>query len=247
MRIAALYDIHGNLPALDAVLAEVREAAIDLVVIGGDVVPGAMPHESLAALAALSASGVRLQAIGGNGDRVVLDARRGVDAPEVPPPFRDVTRWNAAQLTEEDVAWMAEWPATVMVGHGTLGRLLFCHATPRSDTELFTHRTAEARIAPAFDGVDAPLVVCGHTHMPFDRTVAGRRVVNAGSVGMPFGRTGADWLLIDESIEFRHTPYDLDAAAARIRATAYPHAEHFATHNVLTVPTAEAMLAAFER
>ncbi|MCC6930113.1 MAG: metallophosphoesterase family protein [Gemmatimonadaceae bacterium] len=250
MRIAALYDIHGNLPALEAVLADVRDAAVDLVVMGGDVLPGPMPHESLAALAALAAladDGVALLAIRGNGDRTVLEARRGTISPEVPAPIHDVMRWNAAQLTPHDAAWMEGWPTTATVEHDALGRILFCHATPRSDTEIFTQRTAEARIAPAFDGVDAALVVCGHTHMTFDRTIAGRRVVNAGSVGMPFGETGARWLLIDRDVEFRHTTYDLDAAAARIRTTAYPRAEHFAAHNVLTTPTAEAMLAALER
>ncbi|MFN8669274.1 MAG: metallophosphoesterase family protein [Gemmatimonadaceae bacterium] len=247
MRVAALYDIHGNLPALEAVLAEVRGAGVQLVIIGGDVLPGPMPRESLAALAALADERIAVQAIRGNGDRVVLEARGGTMPAEVPSAFHETIRWNAEQLMAHEAGWIASLPATATIDHPILGRILFCHATPRSDTELFTHRTPDARIAPAFDGVDAPLVVCGHTHMPFDRTVAGRRVVNAGSVGMPFGRTGADWLLIDESIEFRHTTYDLDAAAARIRATAYPHAEHFATHNVLTVPAAEAMLAAFER
>lgn len=246
MRIAALYDIHGNLPALEAVLDEVRASAVDLVIVGGDVLPGAMPHESLAVLQAFAAGGVQLRAIRGNGERAVLEAARGVDAPEVPPAFHEAMRWNAAQLTEGDAAWIASWPATLVVEHPTLGRITFCHATPRSDTELFTRRTPEVRIAPAFDGVEG-IVVCGHTHMPFDRTIAGRRVVNAGSVGMPFGQTGADWLLIGDTIEFRHTAYDLDGAAARIRATAYPMRDHFAAQHVRTVPSAEAMLEAFER
>lgn len=244
MQVAALYDIHGNLPALEGVLAEVRGAGAQLIVVGGDVVPGPMPGEVMAVLRALD---IPVLAIRGNGDRVVLAARGGTVPAEVPAAFHDTIRWHATQLTPEDEGWLAALPATVVVEHPVHGRILFCHATPRSDTGLFTHRTPDDRIAPAFAGVDAALVVCGHTHMPFDRTVAGRRVVNAGSVGMPFGETGADWLLIGETVEFRHTRYDLAAAAARIRATEYPGAEYFAAHHVLTVPTKESMLAVFER
>lgn len=246
MRIAALYDIHGNLPALEGVLAELRTCAVDRVVIGGDVLPGPMPRESLDALMALGDEGIAVQGICGNGDRVVLESRGGAVPGEVPTAFHDTIRWNAAQLTARHVAWLGSLPATATIDDPTLGRILFCHATPRSDTELFTRRTPVERIAPAFEGGDAPLVICGHTHMPFDRVLAGRRVVNAGSVGMPFGRAGASWLLLDGGVELRHTAYDLDAAATRIRATSYPQAEQFAAGHVLTVPSEEAMLAAFE-
>jgi diadenosine tetraphosphatase ApaH/serine/threonine PP2A family protein phosphatase len=92
--------------------------------------------------------------------------------------------------------------------------------------------------------VDAELVVCGHTHVQFDRRIGATRVINAGSVGMPFGRAGADWLLLGPDAELRHTDYDLEAAAARIRRTAYPQAEAFATGSVLAPPSEEAMLAA---
>ena len=109
-----------------------------------------------------------------------------------------------------------------------LGDVLFCHGTPRSDVEIFTRLTAEERLFPAFEGVDAAVVVCGHTHMPFDRTVRGIRVVNAGSVGMPFGDPGAYWLLLGPDVSPRHQRYDLEAAAARIRASDYPQAEAFA-------------------
>ena len=77
-----------------------------------------------------------------------------------------------------------------------LGTVLFCHATPRNEIDIFTRLTPEERLLPVFAGVDASVVVCGHTHMQFDRMVGRLRVVNAGSVGMPFGTTGADWLLL---------------------------------------------------
>jgi hypothetical protein len=83
--------------------------------------------------------------------------------------------------------------------------------------------------------------------MQFDRMVGKKRVVNAGSVGMPFGTAGADWLLLGPGIELRHTPYDLTLAAERIRKTNYPQAEEFAARNVLQPPAAEQMLKLFER
>ncbi len=83
--------------------------------------------------------------------------------------------------------------------------------------------------------------------MQFDRMIGNIRVVNAGSVGMPFGEAGADWLLLDADVQLQHTPYDLIKAAERIRKTNYPQAQDFATHNVLQPPKEEQMLEAFAR
>jgi hypothetical protein len=83
--------------------------------------------------------------------------------------------------------------------------------------------------------------------MPFDRTIGRTRVVNAGSVGMPFGEPGADWLLLGPAIELRHTAYDLEAAARAIRQTAYPDAETFAARSVLNPPSEAQMLEIFSR
>jgi predicted phosphodiesterase len=128
-----------------------------------------------------------------------------------------------------------------------IGRVLFCHATPRNDTEIFTRVTAEERLRPVFDGLDAALVVCGHTHMQFDRTVGNVRVVNAGSVGMPFGAPGAYWLLLGPDVELRRTTYDLAAAAGRIRATGYPQADTFAERFIMRPPAEDAMLEAYSQ
>jgi putative phosphoesterase len=243
MRVAALYDIHGNLPALEAVVAEVNRAAVDAVVVGGDVVPGPMPRETLACLAALD---VPVHYLRGNGDRVVCAERRGEDVgSEVPAAFRDMIRWSAAALVDDEAARIEGWPATVRLHVHGLGDVLFCHGTPRSDVEIFTRLTAEERLFPAFEGVDAAVVVCGHTHMPFDRTVRGIRVVNAGSVGMPFGEPGAYWLQLGPDVMPHHLRYDLEAAAARIRASDYPQAEAFAAGHVLQPPSETDMLKAF--
>ena len=242
MRIAALYDIHGNLPALEAVLAEVRTLSVDLVLVGGDVLPGPMPRE---ALISLRESVVPTEYISGNGEREVLAVLAGREPTTVPPAFRGLITWTASEIDEVTHAFLASWPATRRVSHPVVGDICFCHATPRSDTEIFTRLTPEPEVVAMMAGTDAPVIVCGHTHMQFDRVVGPTRIVNAGSVGMPFGEPGAYWLLIDERLELRRTPYDLGAAAERIRATHYPQAEAFAATNVLRPPSEADMLALF--
>ena len=235
MRVAAFYDIHGNLFALDAVLDEIRDARVDQVVIGGDVLPGPMPRESLMRLRELD---VPLHFIHGNGDRVVAAHMAGGDISEVPEQYREVIRWTAEQLHPDDVRMLAEWPSTCEIDIRGLGRVLFCHATPRNDMEIFTRVTPADRLASAFAGVSAPVVVCGHTHMQFDRMIGRVRVVNAGSVGMPFAPPpGAYWLLLGPDVQLRHTAYDFAKAAAFIRATAYPQAEDLAVRYVLQPPS----------
>ena len=243
MRIAALYDIHANLPALEAVLAAVRRDGADLIFVGGDVVPGPMPRETIACLRALE---IPARFIRGNGDREVVAARHGAETLTLPPPALEAIRWNAQQLDDDDERWLASWPATeTLEVDGE--RVRFCHATPQNDVDIFTRLTPVDRWREILAGVDADLVVCGHTHMQFDRQVDGVRVVNAGSVGMPFGDPGAYWLSIGSSLELRRTDYDLEAAAARVRQTPYPQAEAFAAGNVLRPPSESAMLEYFSR
>jgi putative phosphoesterase len=244
MRIAAIYDIHGNLPALEAVLEEIRQADVDRIVVGGDVVPGPMPRETLSCLLDLD---IPIQLIQGNGEVAVLAERAGTDPVGVPEAFREVIRWTAQQLDPEHEVVLASWPKTLRLEIDGLGEVLFCHATPRSDTETFTRLTPEDRLRPVFEGAGVPVVVCGHTHMQFDRTIGRIRVVNAGSVGMPFGGPGADWLLLGPDVQLRHTSYGLAKAAERIRATEYPQAQDFAARNVLQPPSEEEMLALFTR
>ena len=234
MRIAAIYDIHGNLPALEAVLQDVRQAGVNQMVVGGDVLPGPMPRETLACLLDLD---IPVQYIRGNGDREVLAEKAGTATGAIPERFREVIRWNAQQLDAEQERLVARWPETLRVEIQGIGTVLFCHATPRNDTEVFTRLTPVDRLLPIFGGLDVALVVCGHTHMQFDRTIGTIRVVNAGSVGMPFGEPGADWLLLGPDVHLRHTTYDLSSAAQRIRGTSYPQADEFAAQNVLQPPS----------
>jgi len=239
MRIAALYDIHGNLPALEAVLGEIRTARVDQVVVGGDVLPGPMPRESLTRLLELD---IPVRFLRGNGDREVI-----APSGDVPEPYRESMRWNADQLRPEDTDRLAGWPLTLRAQVDGLGEVLFCHATPRNDTEIFTRLTPDEPLVPIFGGLDVAVAVCGHTHMQFDRTIGTVRVVNAGSVGMPFGDSGAYWLLLGPDVQLRRTSYDLADAARRIRATRYPKADEFAARNVLQPPSEADILAAFSR
>jgi diadenosine tetraphosphatase ApaH/serine/threonine PP2A family protein phosphatase len=117
--------------------------------------------------------------------------------------------------------------------------VLFCHATPRDDNEIFTRQTDEARLLPIFETARANVVICGHTHMQFDRMVGETRVVNAGSIGMPFGLPGAEWLLLGPNIDLRHTDYDHVEASRSIAATGFPNTAEF---DMLNPPAAEMML-----
>ena len=244
MPIAAIYDIHGNLPALEAVIEEIRQAGVDHVVIGGDAVPGPMPSETLAHLLSLE---IPVHFILGNGEVAVLEQMAGKEAANVPGQFREIIRWTAKELHSEHEHLLASWPKTLRLEISGLGEVLFCHATPRNENEVFTALTPDDRLSSIFDGIDAPVVVCGHTHMQFDRMIGRTRVVNAGSVGMPFGKAGAYWVLLGSDVQLRHTPYDLAKAAERIRATNYPQAEDFAAHNVLQLPSEKEMLEVFAK
>jgi predicted phosphodiesterase len=193
MRVAALYDIHGNLPALDAVLAELPD--VDAIVVGGDVVPGPLGRETLDRLAGLD--GVHY--VMGNGDRE-----------------------SAGEFPE-----VAGWPATVTLDVDGLGPVLFCHGSPRSDTEMITVLTGEDRLAPMLDGVRERVIVGGHTHRQCDRMLLGRRIVNAGSIGLPYeGVAGAFWALLGPGVELRRTAYDVEAAVERLTAAGGPAVQY---------------------
>ncbi len=244
MRVAALYDIHGNLPALEAVLDDIRAAGVDEIVVGGDVVLGPMPNETLACLLALD---LPVRFIQGNCDREVIAEVAGDELTHLPAQVREIVSWVAQQMPPGYVRELETWPLTLRLSIDGLGDVLFCHATPRNDNEIFTQLTREESLLPVFKGVDASLIVCGHTHMQFDRTVGVLRIVNAGSVGMPFGEPGADWLLLGLDVTLRHTNYDVADAAERVRATGFPYANHFASQNVLQPPARETMLEAYAK
>jgi putative phosphoesterase len=199
VRIAALYDVHGNLPALDAVLAEVDRERVDLLVFGGDVAAGPFPRETIERLVELP--GARF--VRGNADRVmveIFDGEREVEGGLI-------DEWAVGQLERRHRDFLASFEPTVSAGGA-----LFCHATPHDDEPIFTRVSPDERVRALLGEVDERLVVCGHTHMQFDRTVEGIRVVNAGSVGLPYGTTEACWAIVEDGdVELRRTAYDREA------------------------------------
>lgn len=230
MRVAALYDIHGNDAALAAVLAEIEGLGVDLIVVGGDVAGGPFPCETVDAVRAL---GDRALTIRGNGERELVEARLRLDAgtARIDPDdtWSSRTHWAAGVLDQARLEWMAELPPLASVEVDGLGEVLFCHASPRSDEEILTPLSPASRIAPMLAGVAQRTVVLGHTHVQFDRQVSQTRVVNAGSVGMPYeGYAAAFWALLGPDVELRRTRYDVTVTSARIRESGIPDPEEYA-------------------
>lgn len=241
-RVAALYDIHGNLPALEAVLEELRREHVERIMIGGDVFPGPFALETFTYLQSLDWP---TEFIFGNCEVALLAAREGKDPGRMPEKAKESMRWCAAQTSDDDEHVLRGWPRTVTLEIEGLGEVLFCHGTPRDENEIVTRLTSERAALPAFLSVKGGVVICGHTHMQFDRMIGRVRVVNAGSVGMPFGKPGAEWLLLGPGIELRHTVYNFARAADRVRATSYPEAEDFAARYILAPPSEAEMLPVF--
>lgn len=241
--VAVLSDLHGVLPALEAVLAEPDVRGADRIVLAGDLAAGPLPVGTLDLLRTL---GDRAVWISGNADRELVQYRRGEIA-DIPDP---IAPWAAEQLRPDQVELLAALPAGAELTVEGLGRVLFCHATPRDDAELVLVDSRPQRWAEVLAGVDPGVaaVVCGHTHMPFVRLTHGLLAVNPGSVGMPYGRPGAHWALLGpgDTVSLRRTVFDQDAACARIAAeSGYPDAAEWAAEYVRARNSAEDALAAF--
>jgi putative phosphoesterase len=202
VRVAALYDVHGNLPALDAVLAEIDA---DVILVGGDVVAGPWPAETLERLRDVDGD---VRFIRGNADREIVERSEG----RAPPHLIEFVR---ERLSADDIAFLGSFPLTETIDVDGLGSALFCHATPRNDEEIFTRISPEERWRAALAGVEADVVVCGHTHVQFDRSVGDIRLVNAGSIGMPYEHEpGAYWSVVGSDVELRRTTYQPGDLAA---------------------------------
>lgn len=237
-RIAVLADVHGVLPALEAVLAEEDVLAADVIVLAGDIASGPQPVETLDVLTEL---GDRVVWVRGNADRELAEMARGQYDKEPPDA---VSLWAAEQLRADQVELLAGLPTTV-----TIGDALFCHATPRDDEEMVLVDSPISRWATVFEVLPDEIrtVVCGHTHMPFARQVDRRLVVNAGSVGMPYGAPGPSWaLLTQDGVQLRRAPLDATKAAERIVAeSTYPGREEWVAEYLLSTYSDTEALEAF--
>ena len=211
MRVAALADVHGNAPALAAVLAEVEREAPDVVVFCGDLTWGSLPRETLALVRALK---IPTRFVRGNADRAV-----GVDT-------EGRGEWMTSQHADEDIAFLRSFEPTVTVDVDGLGAVCFSHGSPRSDEECVTERTPPERVREFMAGRDEQVVVTAHVHLQYERTVDGLRLVGPGSVGLPYGEGGgAFWALLGPDVELRRTDYDVEAAVALMRETEDPSVE----------------------
>ncbi|HST17613.1 MAG TPA: metallophosphoesterase family protein [Gaiellaceae bacterium] len=215
MKVAALYDVHGMPWALEAVLRELGGERFDGVVFGGDLVAGPFPVETLA----LARSVPDATFVRGNAERE--------------PDERLVAKLGAAECDEQ-----RRWPATVAIDG-----VLYCHATPESDEVIITDASSDEKIAALLEGVDARLVVGGHTHMQQQRGA----YVNAGSVGMPYeGEVAAFWLVVDDGEpSFRRTGFDVDAAIDTLSASDWPGAAGFVEENLRRAVTRDEAVAVF--
>ena len=195
MRVAALYDVEGNLHALDAVLAELERIRPGVVVFGGDLFCGAQPVQVIDRARSLPTARFIL----GNVDRL--------DDPNV--------AYQVAKLRPDQRDFVAAFPAQLVIGD-----VLYSHGSPRSVDEAVTMLTPDDVVREMVDGIEQRVVVIGHTHTQFDRRLDGYRIVNAGSVGAAWeSAPGAYWALIeDEDVELRRTRYDVDAAIRALPA-----------------------------
>ncbi len=201
-----------------ALEAVLAELDADAIVIGGDFLYGPYPAETLRRVRALDAAIVR-----GNCEETPTDHDRSV-------------------LTEEELAWAAALPLAV-----ELDGVVYCHATPTDNRPITTAVTDDATVRKTFAGVTGTVVI-GHTHHQFDREIGDLRVVNAGSVGMPYeGDVAAFWLLVEDGDPHpMRTPFDVGRAATEIRASTWPTAEEFVTDNVLRAVERDDAIAALE-
>jgi predicted phosphodiesterase len=207
--------VHGNLPALEAVLAEVGDAQL---VFGGDVAWGPLPVETVDRIRSLDALAIR-----GNADRDLGDS------------------WLEERLGADRLEWLQTQPHQVELEIDGLGHILFCHGSPRSDEEMLLRTASDERLTEILAGVEADVIVCGHTHMQFDRKVGTKRVINAGSVGLPYGATGAHWVELGPDVRHRRTPYD----PSPLRASEWPRAAEIASI-LESPPSEEEAIAEFE-
>jgi putative phosphoesterase len=214
VRVAVLADIHGNLPAVRAVLAEIDDLQPRALVIAGDVVGGPYPREVLDLLGARSE---RLLWIRGNAERATVAAWDGELSDDEAGP---AASWSARALDRRWRDELSSWPIS-----STLDGVRYCHGSPRRDDEVLTRATPDAVLREALGDVAEPVVVGGHTHQQMIRVIEGAPTyVNAGSVGVPYeGRPGAFWALIDDGEpRLRETGYDVGAALDELRASGFP-------------------------
>jgi predicted phosphodiesterase len=228
------------------VLAEVQGERPDLIVCGGDVAWGPMPAETIERLREL---GDRARFVMGNTDREMVAAYdEGARLDDPADLVERWTNWSSGQLDRAARNFLAGFEHHISLDVTGLGQTLFCHGSPRSDTEIITSLTSEERLARMIAGVDERVVVCGHTHIQFDRSVLGTRVINAGSVGLPYeGHAAAYWLLLGPDVVLRRTEYDVRGALPVLAAAGVPDFDEMVKESLLEPVAPRTVAEFFER
>jgi putative phosphoesterase len=244
MRVAVLADIHGNLPALEAVLRDVNAVGADVIVLNGDIADGPMPAQTLDRLEEL---GERAIWVRGNTDRSLAAAFDGTFQPSGLPtnPPAEYFTWCAARIGQGHRDRLASMPLKVTLDVDGLGPVAFCHGTARDDNEFILTDSPIGHFQAAFAGITEQTVVLGHTHMPFDRLADRRRFLNPGSVGLHYGHAGAGWALLGPDVVLCRTLYDTQAATGTVLANArdLPGIEFITANMADPASDAEAMAA----
>jgi len=213
LRVAALYDVHGMPWPLEAVLAELEREPVEAVVFGGDFVCGPFPRRTVDLVRSVETA----RLVRGNCER-------------------DPDERVSAELGPNEVVAFGALPTAV-----SLDGVLYCHSTPEDDMQIVSAATPDDVVAGLYGGVAEPTIVIGHTHHQFDRRVGGVRVVNAGSVGMPYeGEVAAFWALVEEGEpSLRRTQFDVEAAIAELEPSDWPPAHEFVEENLRTAVSRE--------
>ena len=217
-RVAVIADVHGNAPAFEAVIAEMRARQPDVVVSCGDLSWGSLPGETVALARAL-ADEVTCVFVRGNAERALLE-------PDADGSPSERALWMRANHSDDDLDFIRGFVETAVVAVEGLGAVRVCHGSPLSDKDCITPATPDERLRPLVAGLKESVLVSAHTHVQFDRRVAGIRSINPGSVGLPYeGRHGAFWALLDDDVTLLHTEYPLSETIRRYTATDDPLAE----------------------
>ena len=229
MRLAVVSDVHGSLVALEAVVADVRAAAPDLVVQGGDTaVIGPRPAEVVDRLRELA-----WPCVAGNVDEMLWDGAARAEQERRAPKLRawldvlfgTLAPWAAERLGDERIAWLRGRP----VAHRRED-VLVVHASPGDRWRAPMPDAADAELEALYGGPGVRTAVYGHVHRPFVRALPGLTVANSGSVGLPWdGDPRACWLLLDgRSVEVRRVAYDLERARRDVDDAGFPLADWLA-------------------
>jgi putative phosphoesterase len=238
-RVALLADVHGNAPALAAVLRDVESQQVDLLVHAGDLTWGPLVEETLALIRAYDGPAAFVR---GNADRAVIELADGKRKDAT-----DRDRWMVKRHDDEAVALLGSFPENVVVEVAGLGVVRVCHGSPRSDTECVTVATPAGRVREFMAAVDETIVATAHTHVQFDRRVGDIRSLNPGSVGLPYeGKPGAFWALLGPDVELRRTDYDLSETIEAYRRTDDPRLEQI-VEMLEHPPTPEELIAHAEK